>query len=295
MKKNRGYLAVLVVVGAWAAFTAYFAYLHTFTIRTWYLDERIALNDRQYIIQEVDAVNFERVFPDDLNDWPWDVIEKLPVSLRRPFWELVNFYTRPQVAYSNTWEVNIKGVAIPSLGPSSENPDIYIDGHYNGRAVQQPNNEDYSFFNTRGKYYSAEEVDQPITLIFEDKSSGDKTEVKLVPQWEKQYYFMSSPADMAEDPADSAHRFFALASQGKKQEALQYVVPENRNELPWPPSAEIWNQMKQEDGLNYSLERQENRSQGVIYVLTVQGINGNESLAINLVKKQNHYEIRDFR
>ena len=191
MKKNRWGLALLVIVGVWATVTAYFAYEHTFVIKTFYLNEKITLDNRQYIIQEVDAVNFEKVFPDNFNYWPLNVLEKLPVGLRLPFWKIINFYALPQIAYNGTWEVNIKGVAIPRLLESSNgNPNIYIDGHYSGRAVQQPDNEDYSFFNTRGQYYSAEEVDQPITLIFEDKSTGHKAEIKLKPQWIKKFYFM---------------------------------------------------------------------------------------------------------
>ncbi|MDD3364442.1 MAG: hypothetical protein PHZ03_05630 [Syntrophomonas sp.] len=296
MGKKRGRLAVIFIVGVWAVVTSYFAYLHTFTIMTCYLDETITLDDRQYIIQEVEAFNFENVFAEDYNYWALNVLYELPVSLQRPFYEVVNFYSRPRIAYNGTWEVNIKGVVIPRLPePSIGNLAIYIDGNYHGRAVQQPDKKDYSFFNTRGQYYSAKEIGQPITLIFDDKSTGHKTEIQLVPQWKKKYYFMELPADMATDPADTARKFFALASQGKRQEALQLVMPEYRNKIPWPPSEEIWNKMNPEDVLNYSLERQENQSNyPVLYALTIGGTVETAPLTVNMIKNQDYYEIVDF-
>lgn len=293
MNKKCKRLAGLIILGLWAAVTVYFAWLHTFIVQNCYLDEIITLDNRQYIIQEVDAVNFERVFQEDYNYWALNMLYKLPMSLREPFAEIVNFYSRPRIAHNGTWEVNIKGVAIPSLGLNSENPGIYVDGHYSGRAVEQPANSDYSFFNTRGKYYSAEELNQPITLIIEDKTTGSKTETKLVPRWHKKYYFMSPPAQMAEDPEDTARKFFTLASQGRKQEALQLVVPENREGFPWPPTAGIWSQMNSVDDLHHTLERQEKQIDGVVYILRIQGIDGDETLTMDMIKNQDHYEITD--
>ncbi len=295
MNKKHGRLAGLIIIGVWAVVTVYFAWLHTFVIKTCYLDEKITLDDRQYIIQEIDAVNFERVFPDNYNYWPLDVVKKLPVSLQMPFLKVAGFYSRPWIAYSDTWEVKIKGVAIPRLGLNNEDPKIYIDGHYGGRAVQQPDQADYSFFNTRGKYYSAGELGQSITLIIEDKGTGHKTETRLEPQWKNKYYFMGSPSDLGDDPADTARRFFALAAQGKRQEALKLVTPESRKEFPWPPYGEIWRQMNSEDVLNYSLERLENQNEGVIYALTIQGADGSEAFLMNLIKNQNRYEISDLK
>ena len=62
MKKKRGGLVLLVIVGVWAVVTAYFAYQHTFVIQTCYLEEKITLDNRQYIIQEIDAVNLRKFF-----------------------------------------------------------------------------------------------------------------------------------------------------------------------------------------------------------------------------------------
>ena len=292
MKKKRGGLVLLMIVGVWAMVTAYFAYQHTFVIPTCYLEERITLDNRQYILQEIDAVNFEKVFPDNFNYWPLNVLEKLPVSLRLPYWEVINFYALPRIAYNGAWEINIKGMAIPSLEPTSENPDIYVDGHYHGRAVQQPDNEDFSFFNTRGKYYSAEEVDQPITLIFEDKNTGHKAEITLQPQWINKHYFMELPQEMAADPADMVSHFLALAAQGNKSEALKLVTAEKRNEFIWPPAMEIMNQLNLEGNLSYSLERQENQGKyPVIYALTIRETEATAPLTVNMVKNQDNYEI----
>ena len=224
-----------------------------------------------------------------------NVLEKLPVSLRLPYWEVINFYALPRIAYNGTWEINIKGMAIPSLEQTSENPDIYVDGHYNGRAVQQPDNEDFSFFNTRGKYYSAEEVEQPITLIFEDKSTGHKAEITLQPQWIRKHYFMELPQEMAADPADMVSHFLALAVQGNKSEALKLVTAEKRNQFTWPPAMEVMNQLRLEDNLSYSLERLENQGQyPVIYALTIGGTAETAPIGVNMVKKQDNYEIIEF-
>lgn len=297
MKKRRWGLAALVVVGVWAAFTAYFAYLHTFTILTCYLDKKVTLDDRQYIIQEIDVFNFEKVFPDNFNYWPLDVLEKLPVSLRRPFWEVANLYSRPSITYKDTWEVNIKGVAIPRLPePPNGNIDIYIDGHMRGLGFQQDDNSKYTLFNSRGDNYSSAEVNQPITLVFEDENTGHKAEIKLQPQWKKKCYFMGLPGKMSADPAATARKFFALASQGQKSEALKLVTAEKRNEITWPPSTAIWNQMSLEDNLSYSLERQVNQGKyPIIYSLTIEETVETKSLTVNMIKKQNCYEIIDIK
>lgn len=296
-KKKRGCIAFLAIIGVWLAVSAYFAYLHTFTGKTYYLDEKILIGDRQFIVQEVNARNFPADFPDFPDYWWLDVLTKLPGSLQRPFYEVVNFYSRPRITYKDTWEVDVKGVVIPRIPEQSQGSlGIYIDGHYSGRAVQQPNNEDYTFFNTRGKYYSAAEVDQPITLIFEDEGTGHKVEIKLQPQWKNKYYFMEIPREMATDPAATAHRFFDLVARDQKSEALNLITAEKRKDFTWPPGIGQLKQMSLEDNLSYSLERQENQGKyPVIYSLTLGGTAETAPLRVDLIKDQDNYEIIDIR
>lgn len=226
-----------------------------------------------------------------------DVLTKLPGSLQRPFYEVVNFYSRPRITYKDTWEVDVKGVVIPRIPEQSQGSlGIYIDGHYSGKAVQQPNNEDYSFFNTRGQFYSAAEVDQAIILIFEQEGTGPKIEIKLQPEWKNKYYFMKIPREMAADPAATADRFLDLVARGRKLEALNLITPEKRKDFTWPPGIEQLNQMSLEDNLSYSLKRQENQGKyPVIYSLTLEGNAETAPLMVDMIKNQDNYEIIDIR
>jgi len=296
MMKNRWSLAWLVAIFLWAAVSAYFAYLHTFTIKTYYLDEKIDLGGRQFIVQEINAFNFESVIPDSSGTWWIDVISKLPVSLQRPFYEIVNFYSRPGITYKDTWEVDVKGVAIPRLPERTPGSlSIYIDGHLGGQGASQPDNDDYTFFSSRGDCFSPEDINQAINLILEDKDNGQKAVITLEPQWEKKYYFMRLPRKMGTDPANIARRFFELVVQGKKSEALKLVIVEKRNEFNWPSSTEIWNQMSSGDNLSYSLERQEKQGKyPVIYSLTMGGIADTAPLTVKMIKNRDHYEMIEF-
>jgi len=297
MMKNRRRLALLAIFGVWLAFSGYFAYLHTFTIKTFYLDEKIDLGDRQFIVQELDAYNFVRDFTDFSDHWWINVVNRLPVSLQLPFYKVVNFYSQPRITYNDTWEVDVKGIAIPRLPEQSTGYlSIFIDGHLSGQGFHQSSNDDYTFFNSQGDYFSAADVDQPLNLILEDKISGQKTALKIDPQWTKKYYFMSLPSEMGNNPADTVRQFLALVSQGKKSEALNLVTAEKRNGITWPPSTQILNQMSTEDNLSYSLERRENQGEyPVIYSLTVRGTEETVPLTVNMIKNQDYYEIINIR
>lgn len=297
MKKKRGYRAVLIIVGIWAVVSAYFAYVHTFSVKTCYLDKTIILDDRQYIVQEVEAVNFERNFPDSYDTWYMHVLNQLPVALQRPFYYMGSFYSRPGITYKDTWEVNIKGVAIPRLPEEAyETVDMYIDGHLRGLGHQHSDNEDYTLFNIHGDYFSPEDVDKLISLVFEDKNAGSDSVIYLEPQWKKQYYFMRLPSDMADDPAKTARQFITLASHGQKSAAIELVTAAKRNAFVWPQSLEMWQQLSSQDGLSYSLKRQENQGEyPVLYSLRVAGNENNITWTINMIKNQDHYEIVEIR
>ena len=296
MMKNRRCRAILAIIGVWLAVSAYFAYLHTFSKKTYYLDEMILIGDRQIIVQEVNARNFSSDFPDFFDHWWINVANRLPVNLQIPFYQVVNFYSQPRITYKDTWEVNVKGVAIPRLPVQSPGSlSIYIDGHLRGQGSHQSDNNDYTFFNSQGDYFSAADVNQPMNLIFEDKISGQKAAIKLKPRWAKRYYFMSLPQKVGSDPSDTVRHFLAFAAQGKKSEALKLVTADKRNDFTWPSSPEIWNQMSSEDNLSFSLERQENQGKyPAIYTLTVRGTVQTAPLTVNMIKNQDDYEIIDF-
>lgn len=297
VKKKRGYRAVLIIVGIWAAVSAYFACLHTFTVKTCYLDETVTLDNQQYIVQEIEAVNFERDFLASYDIWYMNVLYKLPAALQRPFYYMVSFYSQPGITYKDTWEVKIKGVAIPQLPEEAyETVDMYIDGHLRGLGYQHSDNEDYTLFNIHGDYFSPEDVDKLISLVFEDKNTGSDSVIYLEPQWKKQYYFMRLPSDSADDPAKTARQFMTLASQSQKSAAIKLVTEEQRNAFVWPQSLEMWQQINSQDGLSYSLKRQENQGEyPVLYSLTVAGNENNITWTINMIKNQDHYEIVEIR
>ncbi len=293
MNKRRGCLTLLIMGSVWLVVSIYFAYLHTYTIKTYFLDTKITLGDRQFIVQEVDAYRFASDFPEFSDPWWINVVNRLPVSLQMPFYKVVNFYSQPRITYKDTWEVNVKGVAIPRLPeqlPGSLS--IYIDGHLRGQGSHQSDNNDYTFFNSQGDYFSAADVNQPMKLIFEDKISGQNAILQLEPQWVNKYYFMRLPPEMGGDPAETARQFFRLAAQGQQQEALQLVAAEKRNTFNWPQSTEIWNQMCSGDTLSYSLERQETqREYPLIYSLTIRETKATAPLTVNMIKNQDYYEI----
>ncbi|MEN6349830.1 MAG: hypothetical protein ABFD08_10600 [Syntrophomonas sp.] len=288
-------LCLFVLAIIFLAVSAYFAYLHTYLVKTCYVDEKVVWGDQQVIVQKLEAYNFERDFYDYSNIWYFNIIEKLPFSLQMPFLSVCRFYSRPGITYRDTWEVNVQGIIIPGISQNdNQYLDFYIDGHLRGAGSNQPDNRNYTFFDVRGDYFTAEDMNQVIKIIFPNEKTAQKATLKVNPKWEKQYCFNKLPSNRGCDPADTVCKFFQLAAEGKKREALKLVAAENRNGFTWSLSAEKWNSLDLAGNQSFSLERLEKAGEyPVVYSLSVINRQQDINLTINLVKKQDSYEIID--
>jgi len=240
-------IALPVIFIVWFIVTVFFYCQHYRVEKVYSVNEEVVFDNFIVQIKDLTIVNYmpikERVTEYSERRWYLKFARKLPSSFQIPFVNICYFYSRPYEFNNQFGNIRAEGLILDKtifLGNDLSNIwdavdiDIYDENeryYGRGRHLRHHDQSNYYLFGVKGENASLKS--NSFNLLIRDKSGKQVRTYAVRPEWTlKTYtYFNKRTENYPFDPLYIIHSFLSPMRQGKKEVALKYLHPGEKNAL----------------------------------------------------------------
>ena len=260
MLKSCWFKLLLALLLLWMILTAYFYYHRQVTVAEQSLNEKLSAGDCQLVFEEMSFRNFTYTY-----DTPFlnHYLSLCPPLLQERVKGITDYYHKPVEFTYDTGTLELKGMAIyPEYQKDCSKwinlMDVYILGYESAAGSIYDSNSNYLRFNVHVREFPRQDLDKELHIWVKDKTSGESKSINIMPQWREQKYNLLEKRPLKDlvNPGEIARNFLDLGEAGNRQEALDMVVADRRQDFPWPFTGD-WN-WEDNSQIHYFIQQHDN-------------------------------------